>query len=81
MLGMADIHCIPKIDGIGASVWLEIKAPGKKQTPNQKSFEAKVKKAGGYYFVITSIEECIAALESLSPRVLDSPSGNAALLD
>jgi hypothetical protein len=66
MVGMADIHCIPRVNGVGASVWLEIKAPGKKQTPHQKTFEERVLRAGGYYFVIRTVDEIVAVLDKLT---------------
>lgn len=51
--GIADILALKT----GQCVWLEVKRPSGKQTPNQIEFEKKVKKAGGEYYVVRSIDE------------------------
>lgn len=41
----------------GTFVGLEVKTPVGKQSPEQKEFEANVKKHGGRYHVVRSIED------------------------
>ena len=72
MVGVADIHCIIPVKGIGASVHLEVKAPKKKQTEHQLEFQRKVETAGGYYFVVRSVEDVQQVLEKLT-TVKSSP--------
>lgn len=38
-------------------VWIEVKQPGKYQTPNQKEFEKQIRDHGGEYVVLKSIDE------------------------
>lgn len=45
------------------TIWLEIKAPKGKTTPEQDSFAALVREHGHSYFVIRSIEDLEAALK------------------
>lgn len=54
--GVPDIILIK--DGI---FWgLEVKQPKGKQSENQKLFEYKLKKAGGKYNIVTSLDDIIA---------------------
>lgn len=41
----------------GKFVGLEVKRPTGKQSPNQKEFEEGCKKAGGEYYIVTSLED------------------------
>lgn len=43
-------------------VAIEVKAPGKKATPEQEAFLAEVRAAGGIAGVVHSVEECAALL-------------------
>ena len=55
--GMADIHATIIIEDIPVSVWLEVKTKTGKQSPKQKQFQDAVEAAGGYYFIVRSIDE------------------------
>lgn len=61
MLGMADIAIVYQ----GKSVWFEIKRLNGRQTQYQKDFAEKVRKAGGYYFLIRSVEQAQSAINYL----------------
>jgi hypothetical protein len=52
MPGLADITVIT--DG-GFSIFLEVKRPKGKQSPDQIEFERLVKKKGGEYYLITDV--------------------------
>lgn len=41
----------------GKFIWIEVKAPGKKQSKSQIQAEDDIKKAGWEYFVVTSLLE------------------------
>ena len=55
--GMADIHATIMVEDIPVSVWLEVKTKTGKQSPKQKQFQDAVEAAGGYYFIVRSIDE------------------------
>ena len=55
--GMADIHATVVVEDIPVSVWLEVKTKTGKQSPKQKQFQDAVEAAGGYYFIVRSIDE------------------------
>ena len=55
--GMADIHATIMVEDIPVSVWLEVKTKTGKQSPKQKQFQEAVEAAGGYYFIVRSIDE------------------------
>jgi len=59
--GLPDIIVIIK----GRFVGLEIKQPKGRQSTEQKTFEQAIKKAGGFYFLIRSLDEAIKAIESI----------------
>ena len=59
--GLPDIIVIIK----GRFVGLEIKQPKGRQSSEQKTFEQAIKKAGGFYFLIRSLDEAIQAIESI----------------
>ena len=59
--GLPDIVVIIK----GRFIGLEIKQPKGKQSPEQKSFEESISKAGGFYFIIRSLDDAIKAIESI----------------
>jgi len=54
--GVPDIILINK----GYFWGLEVKQPKGKQSENQKIFEDGVKKAGGHYYIVTSLDDIIA---------------------
>ena len=55
--GMADIHATVMVEDIPVSVWLEVKTKTGKQSPRQRQFQEAVEAAGGYYFIVRSIDE------------------------
>ena len=55
--GMADIHATIMVEDIPVAVWLEVKTKTGKQSPKQKQFQDAVEAAGGYYFIVRSIDE------------------------
>ena len=59
--GLPDIIVIIK----GRFVGLEIKQPKGRQSTEQKTFEQAIKKAGGFYFLIRSLNEAIQAIDSI----------------
>ena len=59
--GLPDIIVIIK----GRFVGLEIKQPKGRQSTEQKTFEQAIKKAGGFYFLIRSLDEAIQAIASI----------------
>ena len=59
--GLPDIIVIIK----GRFVGLEIKQPKGRQSTEQKTFEQCIKKAGGVYFLIRSLNEAIQAIDSI----------------
>ncbi len=59
--GLPDIVVIIK----GRFVGLEIKQPKGRQSKEQQTFEKAIKKAGGFYFLIRSLDEAIKAIEKI----------------
>ena len=55
--GMADIHATLIVEGIPVSVWLEVKTKKGKLSANQKAFQESVEAAGGFYYVVRSIDD------------------------
>lgn len=57
----------PDIQGIyrGRYIGLEVKTPKGKQNDNQIEFEGRVKSAGGFYRVVRSIDDLIAAVAEI----------------
>ena len=51
------------VDGIPVSVWLEVKTKKGKLSPNQKAFQESVEAAGGYYYVVRSIDDVDLAIQ------------------
>ena len=60
--GMADIHATLIVEGIPVSVWLEVKTKKGKLSANQKAFQESIEAAGGFYYVVRSIENVEFAL-------------------
>lgn len=59
--GAADISGI-LADGRRAE--LEVKRPGEYQSPEQKRFQAMIESLGGFYAVVRSVDEAVAAVEA-----------------
>ena len=55
--GMADIHATVLVESIPVSVWLEVKTKKGKLSANQKAFQESVEAAGGFYYVVRSIDD------------------------
>jgi len=53
----------------GVYVGFEIKVEGKKQTPKQIEFEKRILDAGGFYYVLTSINDAVNAIHDLNGRI------------
>ena len=68
--GMADIHCTLLVDKIPVSVWLEVKRKRGKLSMYQEAFRDSVQAAGGYYFLVRSIEDVELALAEVSQRTI-----------
>lgn len=59
--GSPDIVCVIR----GHYVGLEVKRPGGKLSPMQKQFAKELIDHGGYYFMVTSIDDVIKAIHSI----------------
>ena len=55
--GMADIHATLLVGDIPVSVWLEVKTAKGRMSENQKIFNDTVSAAGGFYYVVRSIDD------------------------
>ena len=67
--GMADLIGQYSFAGIPILIWMEVKKPKGKQSETQKDFEKLVKKDGGYYFVVTSIQDAQDALSKIEAEL------------
>jgi len=56
--GLPDLYCCV----CGWSLWLEVKRPGEQPTPLQRYETDKLKNAGAYAEVVTSVDGAIAAV-------------------
>ena len=61
--GMADIHATVLVEGIPVSVWLEVKTKKGKLSANQKAFQESIEAAGGFYYVVRSIDDVDLAIQ------------------
>ena len=68
--GMADIHCQVLVNKIPVSVWLEVKTKKGRISANQKAFKDSVEAAGGYYYLVRSIEDVELALAEVSQKTI-----------
>jgi hypothetical protein len=68
--GMADIHCQVLVNNIPVSVWLEVKRKRGKLSMYQEAFKDSVQAAGGYYFLVRSIEDVELALAEVSQKTI-----------
>lgn len=60
--GVADIAVLLKNS---VSLWIEVKAPGKIQSPEQIEFEASVKHMGHEYLLVKSPKELVDGMKKL----------------
>src|ERR1700728_774603 len=58
-VGAPDIICVVN----GQYVGIEVKAPGGRQSENQKEFQRQLEEAGGKYILAYSLDEIISALQ------------------
>jgi hypothetical protein len=68
--GMADIHATVLVGKIPVSVWLEVKRKRGKLSMYQEAFRDSVQAAGGYYFLVRSIEDVELALAEVSQKTI-----------
>ena len=61
--GMADIHATLIVEGIPVSVWLEVKTKKGKLSANQKAFQESIEAAGGFYYMVRSIDDVDLAIQ------------------
>jgi len=68
MAGLASYPGIPDRTAIrdGIVLFIELKAPGKKQSENQIKFEEKIKRQSGHYIVVHSVEELAEYIENIT---------------
>ena len=59
--GVADLLLVAQG---GRAHWIELKPPGRSQSPAQKTFEGRMKKLGSRYAVAHSLEEVVRHLKS-----------------
>jgi len=67
--GMADLIGQYSFAGIPILIWWEVKKPKGKQSETQKDFEKLVKKDGGYYFIVHSIQDAQDALTAIESEL------------
>jgi len=62
-----EVFCYAVIDGnkIPFIVYLEVKNEKGRQSKYQKLFEGRIKDAGGYYFVVRSVNDVVLAFDSV----------------
>ena len=72
--GMADIHATVLVEGIPVSVWLEVKTKKGKLSANQKAFQESIEAAGGYYYVVRSIDDVDLAIQQTRLEVFTKMS-------
>lgn len=58
-VGSPDIVCVIK----GYFIGLEVKSPTGSQSADQKQFQSHLEKAGGFYFVVRSIDDAQRAFQ------------------
>ena len=68
--GMADIHATVLVGDIPVSVWLEVKTKRGKLSANQKAFQESIEAAGGFYYVVRSIEDVELALAEVRQKTM-----------
>jgi len=57
-----------------AFVGLEVKRPGNGQSEDQKALQKMVESSGGFYYVVTCLEDVIKAIQEIN-AVLDKEQG------
>lgn len=75
-LGMADLVAQYVFCGIPVLIFFEVKTPKGRQGESQKQFEEIVKRDGGFYFLVTSVQDAQDALQKVE-RFLSSKISQA----
>ena len=70
--GMADIHATIVVGNIPVSVWFEVKTKKGKLSANQKAFQESVEAAGGFYYVVRSIDDFDDAYEEVCLKTMQN---------
>jgi len=68
--GMADIHATVLVGNIPVSVWLEVKTKKGRISANQKAFQESVEAAGGFYYVVRSIEDVMLVMKEVRQKTM-----------
>ena len=68
--GMADIHATVMVNKIPVSVWLEVKTKKGRISANQKAFKDSVEAAGGFYYVVRSIEDVMLVMKEVRQKTM-----------
>jgi hypothetical protein len=67
--GVADIISHLSVCGVLIVVYLEVKTGSGVQSQSQQTFENKIKKEGGYYFVVRSVVQAVEAIQRVREDV------------
>ena len=67
---MADIHATVMVNKIPVSVWLEVKTKKGRISANQKAFKDSVEVAGGFYYVVRSIEDVMLVMKEVRQKTM-----------
>mgnify|MGYP003136342380 FL=1 len=70
--GMADIHATVVVGDIPVSVWLEVKTKKGRISANQKAFNDVITRAGGFYYVVRSIDDVELALAEVRQKTIQN---------
>lgn len=70
--GVPDIIIVHRRSFIG----LEVKRPGNRQSEDQETFQRRVESSGGFYYVVTCLEDVIKAIKEIN-AVLDKEQEKA----
>lgn len=67
--GVSDIICTFNYNGINIVIFFEVKGHNGKQSPKQKAFEVAIKRHGGFYYVVRSVEETIERINEVKEEI------------
>ena len=70
--GMADIHATVMVGDIPVSVWLEVKTKKGRISENQRAFNDVITRAGGFYYVVRSIDDVELALAEVRQKTIQN---------
>ena len=70
--GMADIHATVVVGDIPVSVWLEVKTKKGRISENQRAFNDVITRAGGFYYVVRSIDDVELALAEVRQKTIQN---------